>query len=64
MATIKSNSPGAITLTSSNDNVIDITGTTADVQGLGTSTITITQAESANFNATTTTFSIAVILLS
>jgi hypothetical protein len=60
MATIKSNSPGAITLTSSNDNVIDITGTTADVQGLGTSTITITQAESANFNATTTTFSIAV----
>ena len=60
MAIIKSNSPGAITLTSSNANVIDITGTTADVQGLGTSTITITQAESANFNAATATFSIAV----
>lgn len=60
MAIITSNSPGTITLTSSNDNVVDITGTTADVQGLGTSTITITQAETANFNAATTTFSISV----
>lgn len=60
MAIITSNSPGTITLTSSNDNVVDITGTTADVQGLGTSTITITQAETANFNSATTTFSISV----
>lgn len=60
MSIITSNSPGTITLTSSNDNVVDITGTTADVQGLGTSIITITQAETANFNSATTTFSIAV----
>lgn len=60
MSIITSNSPGTITLTSSNDNVVDITGTTADVQGLGTSTITINQAATANFNAATTTFSITV----
>ena len=60
MSIITSNSPGAITLTSSNDNVVDITGTTADVQGLGISTITINQAETANFNAATATFSVTV----
>jgi hypothetical protein len=60
MSIITSNSPGAITLTSSNDNVVDITGTTADVQGLGASTITVNQAETANFNAATVTFSVIV----
>ena len=60
MSIITSNSPGTITLTSSNDNVVDITGTTADVQGLGTSTITINQAATANFNAATATFSVTV----
>lgn len=60
MSIITSNSPGTITLISSNDNVVDITGTTADVQGLGTSIITINQAATANFNAATATFSVAV----
>lgn len=60
MSIIKSDSPGTITLTSSNNNVVDITGTTADVQGLGSSIITINQAATANFNSANTTFSITV----
>ena len=61
MAIVKSNSPGTITFSSSNENIVSLDGSVADPEGAGTAVITINQAETANYNAATATFNINVI---
>ena len=60
MSTIKSTSPGNITLTSSNDTIVSLDNLTADVEGIGVANITVNQEETTNYNAATSTFKITV----
>jgi len=53
-------SSGSLTFSSSDNSVVSISGSTATVNGAGSSIITVTQSETANYNATTTSFSITV----
>ena len=46
--------------TSADNSVVSISGSTATVNGAGSSIITVTQSETANYNATTTSFTITV----
>ena len=53
-------SSGSLTFSSSDNSVVSISGSTATVNGAGSSIITVTQSETANYNATTTSFTITV----
>ncbi len=58
--TPNSNSNGAFTYTSSNSNVVSITGNVATIVGAGTATITASQAASTNYNTGSIVTSITV----
>ena len=53
-------SSGTLSYTSADNSVVSISGSTATVNGAGSSIITVTQSETANYNATTTSFTITV----
>ena len=53
-------SSGSLTFSSSDNSVVSISGSTAMVNGAGSSIITVTQSETANYNTTTTSFTITV----
>ena len=53
-------SSGSLTFSSSDNSVVSISGSTATVNGAGSSIITVTQSETANYTATTTSFTITV----
>ena len=55
-----SNSNGAFTYTSSNDNVAIISGSTVTITGAGIATITATQAATANYTGSTKTLTLTI----
>ena len=53
-------SSGTLSYTSADNSVVSISGSTATINGAGTSLITVTQSETANYIAATSSFTITV----
>jgi len=60
LLTAASTSGGAVTYTSSNPNVISVSGKTATIRGVGTATLTATVAAIANYSSATASRSVTV----